>query len=153
RALRADPGRALQQHHDIRALPLSAHRELRSRHGRGELLPARHPRLPALADRRAGAAFERGPVDIATAPVIRVRRAVGYLAMLLAAIAFLYPIYWMVTSSLKPGVSILDDPLGFDPAQATLRNWTGMFVNVPIVHALMNTLIVVVVKGGVLMVF
>ncbi len=88
-----------------------------------------------------------------TEPAVRFRRALGYLAMLLAALAFLYPIYWMVTSSLKPGVSILDDPLGFNPAQATLRNWTGMFANVPIVHAFINTLIVVVVKGGVLMVF
>lgn len=85
--------------------------------------------------------------------VIATRRTLGYLAMLLAAIAFLYPIYWMVTSSFKPGVSILDDPLGFNPAQATLRNWTGMFANVPIVHALLNTMIVVVVKGGLLMVF
>lgn len=83
----------------------------------------------------------------------RVRRALGYLAMLLAAVAFLYPIFWMVTSSFKPGVNILNDPLGFNPAEATLRNWTGMFANVPIVHALLNTMIVVVIKGGVLMVF
>jgi ABC-type glycerol-3-phosphate transport system permease component len=59
----------------------------------------------------------------------------------------------MVTASFKPGVSILDDPLGFNPMHVTLRNWTGMFANVPIVHALLNTAIVVVVKGGVLMVF
>jgi ABC-type glycerol-3-phosphate transport system permease component len=58
-----------------------------------------------------------------------------------------------VTSLFKPGASILDDPLGFDPAQATLRNWTGMVANVPIVHALLNTMIVVVVKGGVLLIF
>ena len=89
----------------------------------------------------------------AATPLTRLRRALGYLAMLLAALAFLYPIFWMITSSFKPGVSILDDPLGFDPAQATLRNWSGMFANVPMVHALWNTVIVVVIKGGVLMVF
>ena len=88
-----------------------------------------------------------------TSPVARFRRAWGYLAMLAAAVAFLYPIYWMVTSSFKPGASILNDPLGFNPAHATLRNWTAMFDNVPIVHALLNTLIVVVVKGGLLLVF
>jgi multiple sugar transport system permease protein len=82
-----------------------------------------------------------------------VRRALGYAAMLLAALAFLYPLFWMVTSSLKPGASILNDPLNFNPFNATLRNWTGMFHNVPIVHALLNTSIVVVLKGGVLLVF
>ena len=85
--------------------------------------------------------------------VISTRRALGYLALLLTAIAFLYPVYWMVTSSFKPGASILSDPLGFNPMQATLRNWSGMFANVPIVHAMLNTLIVVVFKGGLLLVF
>lgn len=84
---------------------------------------------------------------------LRSRTAVGYLAMLLGVVVFLYPIYWMVTSSFKPGVSILNDPLGFDPGKATLRNWSGMFDNVPIVHAFWNTVIVVVFKGGLLMVF
>ncbi|MBR7838961.1 carbohydrate ABC transporter permease [Actinospica durhamensis] len=73
--------------------------------------------------------------------------------MLVGAVVFLYPIFWMVTASFRPGVSILDDPLGLDLSQVTLRNWTGMFDNVPILHALLNTVIVVVVKGGVLMVF
>lgn len=86
-----------------------------------------------------------------TTPTLR--RSFGYLAMLLAAAAFIYPIYWMVSSSFKPGASILNDPLGFNPMQATLRNWTGMFANVPIVHAMVNTLIVVVIKGGMLLVF
>lgn len=91
------------------------------------------------------------PIQPATGA--RARRLLGYGAMLAAAIAFLYPLFWMVTSSFKPGASILNDPLGFDPFQATLRNWTGMFANVPIVHALLNTAIVVVFKGGVLLAF
>ena len=86
-------------------------------------------------------------------PPQRVRRVLGYAAMLLAAAAFLYPLYWMVTASFKPGASILNDPLGFNPLEATLRNWTGMFHNVPILHALLNTAFVVVVKGGILLVF
>ena len=84
---------------------------------------------------------------------VSIRRSFGYLGMLVGTVVFLYPIYWMVTASFRPGVSILDDPLGFDLSQATLRNWTGMFDNVPIMHALLNTVIVVVVKGGILMVF
>lgn len=81
----------------------------------------------------------------------RIRRVAGYGAMLLAAAAFLYPLLWMVGASFRPGASILNDPLGFDPGAMTLRNWTGMFDNVPILHALMNTAVVVVLKGGLLL--
>jgi multiple sugar transport system permease protein len=88
-----------------------------------------------------------------TTPARHLRQALGYLAMLAAAIMFLFPIYWMVTSSFKPGASILNAPLSFNPLHATLRNWTGMFANLPIIRALMNTLIVVVIKGGLLLVF
>jgi ABC-type glycerol-3-phosphate transport system permease component len=87
------------------------------------------------------------------APTRRAVRALGYLAMLVAVVAFLFPLLWMVGSSFKPGASILNDPLGFSPAQTTLRNWTGMFANIPIVAALVNTVIVVVVKGTLLLVF
>jgi ABC-type glycerol-3-phosphate transport system permease component len=73
--------------------------------------------------------------------------------MLVAALAFLFPLIWMTASSFKGGASILNDPLGFDPARATLRNWTGMFANVPILRALANTAIVVLFKGGILLVF
>jgi multiple sugar transport system permease protein len=82
----------------------------------------------------------------------RSRRAVGYGLMLLAAAAFLYPLFWMVNSSFRPGAAILNDPLGFDPAHDTLGNWSGMFRNVPILHAMANTAIVVVLKGGLLLV-
>lgn len=83
----------------------------------------------------------------------RLLRALGYLGMLVAVVAFLYPMIWMVASSFKTGSSILNDPLGFSPAEATLRNWTAMFDNVPILRALLNTAIVVVLKGAVLLVF
>lgn len=83
----------------------------------------------------------------------RLVRALGYVGVLVAVVAFLYPMIWMVASSFKTGSSILNDPLGFSPAESTLRNWTGMFDNVPILRALLNTAIVVVLKGAVLLVF
>ncbi|WP_052432473.1 carbohydrate ABC transporter permease [Streptacidiphilus carbonis] len=85
-------------------------------------------------------------------PFQRLGRFGGYAAMLLAALVFLYPLLWMVGSSFKPGASILNDPLGFNPFHATLRNWTGMFDNIPVLRALANTAIVVVFKGGLLLV-
>jgi ABC-type glycerol-3-phosphate transport system permease component len=83
----------------------------------------------------------------------RVLRALAYLAMLVGVVAFLYPLVWMVASSFKPGASILNDPLNFDPTQATLHNWTGMFANIPILRALLNTAVVVLLKGAILLVF
>lgn len=83
----------------------------------------------------------------------RVLRPLGYLAMAVAALAFLYPLVWMTASSFKGGASILNDPLAFDVAHATTRNWTDMFANVPILHALLNTGIVVAGKGAILLVF
>jgi ABC-type glycerol-3-phosphate transport system permease component len=90
---------------------------------------------------------------IAATPARRVLKALGYLAMLIAVVAFLYPLVWMTVSSFKSGSSILNDPLGFSPAHATLHNWTGMFDNVPILRALLNTAVVVLLKGGILLVF
>lgn len=83
----------------------------------------------------------------------RLRSGLGYLAMLVVAVAFLYPLFWMVTSSFKPGASILNAPLSFNPFHATLQNWRGMFDNVPILRALFNTGVVVVLKGAVLLIF
>jgi ABC-type glycerol-3-phosphate transport system permease component len=90
---------------------------------------------------------------VAMTPRRRLLRALGYLSMLVAVMAFLYPLVWMIASSFKTGSSILNDPLGFSPTEATLRNWTGMVGNVPILRALLNTAIVVVLKGAVLLVF
>ncbi|GIH64583.1 MULTISPECIES: carbohydrate ABC transporter permease [Microbispora] len=78
------------------------------------------------------------------------RRGAGYLLVALAVVVFLYPIWWMVVSSLKPGASILNDPLGVGPF--TLDNFRAMFGSVPIGQALGNTVLVVAVKGAITMV-
>ncbi|UQX88416.1 carbohydrate ABC transporter permease [Jatrophihabitans telluris] len=83
----------------------------------------------------------------------RIRSLLGYGAMLLIAVLFLYPLFWMITSSFKPGATILNNPLSFNPFHATLHNWRDMFAHVPIVRALFNTAVVVVFKGAVLLVF
>lgn len=79
------------------------------------------------------------------------RRGAGYLLIALAVVVFLYPIWWMVVSSLKPGASILNDPLGVGPL--TLDNFRAMFGSVPIGQALGNTVLVVAVKGAITMIF
>ena len=81
------------------------------------------------------------------------RRAVGAVVILLACLMFCFPLWWMIVNSLRPGSSILNDPLGFDPRQFSLHNWRLMFENVPIVRALGNTTVVVVIKGSITMIF
>ncbi|MBE3014034.1 carbohydrate ABC transporter permease [Microbispora sp. NEAU-D428] len=78
------------------------------------------------------------------------RRGAGYLLVALAVVVFLYPIWWMVVSSLKPGASILNDPLGVGPF--TLDNFRAMFGSVPIGQALGNTVLVVAIKGAITMI-
>ena len=85
-----------------------------------------------LNDRPIAAVTEVSPAA-GSAPR-RVRTAVGYACMLLASAVFLYPLIWMVASSFRPGASILNDPLGFDPSAVTLRNWTGMFASTPLIR-------------------
>jgi multiple sugar transport system permease protein len=81
------------------------------------------------------------------------KRSAGYLMLLIAMIAFLYPLWWVVSSSFKPGASILNDPLSFNPLHATLDNFRAVFHNIPITQAFLSTTIVVTAKSAITMVF
>lgn len=83
----------------------------------------------------------------------RLKRACGYLGMAVIVCVFLYPLWWMVTSAFKPGLSIMNSPLTFDPARLTLANFRQMFTYVPILGALGNTAIVVALKGTITLIF
>lgn len=94
------------------------------------------------------------PVGVAGRPSGHTaRRAGAYVVMAAVVVAFLFPMWWMIVNSLRPGSSILNDPLGFDPAEFTLANWRGMFANIPIIQALGNTTVVVILKGAITMIF
>ncbi len=76
-----------------------------------------------------------------------------YIVLTLLAVAFLYPIWWAVASSLKPAAEIIGDPLAFDPGGITLDNYRAMFADVPIGTGFVNTAVVLVVKGAMTMFF
>jgi ABC-type glycerol-3-phosphate transport system permease component len=78
---------------------------------------------------------------------------VQYVLLTLLAVAFLYPIWWAVSSSLKPAAEIISDPLAFDPGGVTLGNYRAMFADVPIGTGFANTALVLVVKGAMAMFF
>ncbi|WP_248960847.1 carbohydrate ABC transporter permease [Sphaerisporangium perillae] len=78
---------------------------------------------------------------------------VQYAVLAVLAIAFLYPIWWAFSSSLKPAAEIISDPLAFDVAHANLGNYRAMFADVPIGTGFANTALVLVVKGAMTMFF
>jgi len=71
--------------------------------------------------------------------------------LVLLTLLFLSPVIWAVVSSFKPAIEIIRDPLGFDPTAFTLENFTGMFDHVPLASGFMNTAIVLVLKGGMIL--
>ena len=87
-----------------------------------------------------------------TASATRTRPAiVSQTFLVLLTLLFLSPVVWAVVSSFKPAIEIIRDPLGFDPTAFTLDNFTGMFGHVPLASGFMNTAIVLVLKGGMIL--
>lgn len=87
-----------------------------------------------------------------TAPAKRARPAIGSQAfMVVLTLLFLSPVVWAVVSSFKPAVDIIRDPLAFDPATFTLDNFIAMFGDVPLASGFLNTGIVLVLKGGMIL--
>lgn len=83
----------------------------------------------------------------------RLRTFVVYAGMTVLLAAFLYPLWWMASSSFKPGAEIVTSPLSFDPRDLTLDNYRAMFANVPIWTGFLNTALIVVLRGGITLVF
>ena len=83
----------------------------------------------------------------------RLRTILVYAGMAVLLAAFLYPLWWMVSSSFKPGPEIVTSPLSFDPRHITLANYRAMFGTVPILTGFLNTAVMLVLKGGITLVF
>jgi multiple sugar transport system permease protein len=60
-----------------------------------------------------------------------VPRAVLYLVMIIIAIAFLLPLIWMISSSLKPESDVLSVPPSFWPAHPQWSNYSKVFDIIP----------------------
>ena len=73
--------------------------------------------------------------------------------MVLLTLLFLSPVVWAVVSSFKPAADIIRDPLGFDATSFTLDNFTAMFDSVPLASGFLNTAIVLVLKGTLILFF
>jgi ABC-type glycerol-3-phosphate transport system permease component len=76
---------------------------------------------------------------------------VQYVVLALLAVAFLYPIWWAISSSLKPAADIIASPLSL--GAPTLDNYRAMFADVPIGTGFANTALVLAVKGAMTLIF
>ena len=82
----------------------------------------------------------------------RIRSILGSQAfMVVLTLLFLSPVVWAVVSSFKPAIDIIRDPLGFDPTTFTFDNFTAMFGDVPLATGFLNTTIVLVLKGSMIL--
>jgi len=73
--------------------------------------------------------------------------------MVLLTLLFLSPVVWAVVSSFKPAADIIRDPLGFDVTSFNIDNFVRMFGDVPLASGFMNTAIVLVLKGSMILFF
>jgi multiple sugar transport system permease protein len=76
-----------------------------------------------------------------------------FIALGLLALFFIYPLVWMVVSSFKTGPDIASQPLAFDLSAATLDNYRSLLRNVPLYIGFKNTLIVLIFKGSLTLIF
>lgn len=63
-----------------------------------------------------------------------------YIVLLVGAVMFMYPFYWMIVASLAPSSDI--SSLTFLPSSLSLNNYTQMLSKIPIGRAFINSLIV-----------
>ena len=70
--------------------------------------------------------------------------AAGHLLMVLLSIFCLFPVYWMLVSSLRPANTLFETSLW--PTQPSLENYTRAIDAIPIARMLLNTLVFSVVS-------
>lgn len=68
------------------------------------------------------------------------KKALIYTILIVFAIAFIYPFFWMMVASLSPENEI--GSLTFLPSHFTLHNYISMFSKIPIGRALFNSILV-----------
>jgi multiple sugar transport system permease protein len=76
-----------------------------------------------------------------------------YLFLFGMSFFFLFPLAWMILSSFKLPQDISSAPLRFDLTTFSFNNYQSMLQNVPMGTGFKNTFIVIILKGGVTLIF
>jgi ABC-type glycerol-3-phosphate transport system permease component len=73
--------------------------------------------------------------------------------LILATLVTLFPLAWMLVSSLKPGAEIAATPLSVNLHTLSFDNYTSLLADVPIWVGFQNTFIILIVQGGATLLF
>jgi multiple sugar transport system permease protein len=73
-----------------------------------------------------------------------VKKIPAYLAMMIAAIVFLFPLLWSFISSLKPEAQIVSYPPKWIPETFTFSNYVTVLKNFPYLSWMMNSILMTV---------
>lgn len=74
---------------------------------------------------------------------VRSKRALRHAILIAAMLAFLFPIYYMVTSSIKTNLELFQNPPTLIPQRPTLDSYHDLFANRQFGRAMLNSLIIV----------
>ncbi len=97
---------------------------------------------PAYETRKAAARRRRRPKELAT-------NGLWYVVLTLIAIITVFPLFWMVVTSLKgPLDPITSVPPQFIPRDPTLANYQAVLDALPIPRFFLNSVVVAVLVGG-----
>jgi len=75
---------------------------------------------------------------------LRLRTVAGYALAFAVAVLFLLPLFWMISSSLKPGYQVLESPPRWLPRPVTWSNYPNALTYVPLGRYALNTLLIAV---------
>jgi len=87
----------------------------------------------------------RGRRPKATTPGKRVARIIGYLAMIIVAVALLVPFFWMISSSLKTSNDVFSVPVRWLPETFVWSNYVDIWTQTNLLTWIRNTLVLAVV--------
>lgn len=96
------------------------------------------------------------PRSAARTPRLRTRawrKPLLYLAMTVLAIPFVFPTWWMITSSLLPENEVLSYPPKLLPLHPQWSNYKAAFANYPLAHQYFNSLYIALLVTAGTMVF
>lgn len=68
------------------------------------------------------------------------KRIILYICLILGAVIFIYPFLWMIFATLKPEMEIVN--LNLIPSRFTLQSYEQVLDKIPILRALLNSIIV-----------
>ena len=77
----------------------------------------------------------------------------AYIFILLIALIFLLPLYWLVVSSIKPDIDILKNPPSFVPLKVTFEHYVNAWKRLDYIRTFMNSFIVSSVTTALIILF